>query len=398
MDRTVGAELGITADGECQVELQLAVARTPGLQVTEKLSIVHEGSGELVPVEVAAPHDGRIHLVTLPPGTSRVTYEAQVRGTAEIPEPTPYDLSLYRRPSRYIESDGFGGFAAAEFAGLATTRSSSRPSRPGSAPASRTCRAAAVPPDGATETLLSGAGVCRDYAHLVIALLRALRVPARLAAVYAPGCDPMDFHAVAEAFVAGGWYVVDATALAPRSSLVRIGTGRDASDVGVHDHRGRPRRPRLVRGDRHRRRRPARRRPRPAGRDPMRFTEHELTAALTGAAKSVFAAQDRSVRKGKRSVDEAWAALTPYARFKLLDGLGDQLLPVLVALPDVEVETGTRPTFTDEQVTAASRSGSATRPGTQGGAGQGAGRAHPARARAVPPRSDPDALIVPDHL
>ena len=84
----------------------------------------------------------------------------------------------------------------------------------------------------------------------------------------------------------------------------------------------------------------------------MRFTEHELTAALTGAAKSVYAAQDRSVRKGKRSVDEAWAALTPYARFKLLDTLGDQLLPVLVALPDVEVETGTRPTFTDEQVTA----------------------------------------------
>ncbi len=59
----------------------------------------------------------------------------------------------------------------------------------------------------------------------------------------------------------------------------------------------------------------------------MRFTEHELTAALTGATKSVYAARDRSVRKGKRSVDEAWAALTPYARFKLLDTFGDQLLP-----------------------------------------------------------------------
>lgn len=87
------------------------------------------------------------------------------------------------------------------------------------------------PTDGATETLLGGAGVCRDYAHLVIALLRALGVPARLAAVYAPGCDPMDFHAVVEAFVSAGWYVVDATALAPRSSLVRIATGRDAADT-----------------------------------------------------------------------------------------------------------------------------------------------------------------------
>jgi transglutaminase-like putative cysteine protease len=56
-------------------------------------------------------------------------------------------------------------------------------------------------------------------------------VPARLAAVYAPGLEPMDFHAVAEAFVDGGWHVVDATTLAPRSALLRISTGRDAADT-----------------------------------------------------------------------------------------------------------------------------------------------------------------------
>ena len=131
----------------------------------------------------------------------------------------------------------------------------------------------------------------------------------------------------------------------------------------------------------------------------MRFTEHELTAALNGAAKSVLAAQDKSVRRGKRTVDEAWAALTPYERFQLLDGLGDQLLPALVGLPDIEVETGTRPTFTDEQVTAAveERIGDVGR----------VRRAVLVRARValvqlalshVPPRSDPDALTVPDHL
>jgi transglutaminase-like putative cysteine protease len=79
--------------------------------------------------------------------------------------------------------------------------------------------------------MLQRHGVCRDYAHLVIALLRGLDVPARLAAVYAPGLDPMDFHAVAEAVVDGQWRVVDATLLAPRSSLVRIATGRDAADT-----------------------------------------------------------------------------------------------------------------------------------------------------------------------
>ncbi|KQW47896.1 hypothetical protein ASC77_15910 [Nocardioides sp. Root1257] len=132
----------------------------------------------------------------------------------------------------------------------------------------------------------------------------------------------------------------------------------------------------------------------------MRFTEHELTAALTGAAKSVLAAQDKSVRKGRRSVDEAWAELTQYGRFQLLDGLGDQVLPVLVALPDVEVEAGTRPTFTEEQVTAT----------VEGQVGDDLGRLRRAvtvKARValvqvalahVPPRQDPDALIVPDHL
>lgn len=229
MQRTVGAELEITAHDECQLELQIALARTPGLQVDETLTIRHE-SGQVPAVEVAAPHDGRLHLVTLPPGQSRVTYEAKVAGVAELAEPSPFDLALYRRPSRYAESDTFGGFAASEFAGLQDaalleavsswvgTRLSYVPGSSG-------------PTDGATETLLGGAGVCRDYAHLVVALLRALGVPARLTAVYAPGCDPMDFHAVVEAYVADGWYVVDASALAPRSSLVRIATGRDAADT-----------------------------------------------------------------------------------------------------------------------------------------------------------------------
>ncbi len=95
------------------------------------------------------------------------------------------------------------------------------------------------PIDGAADTLLAGAGVCRDYAHLVVALLRALNIPARLVAVYAPGCSPMDFHAVAEAIVDGEWVVVDATGLAPRQSLVRISTGRDAADTAFLDnHRG----------------------------------------------------------------------------------------------------------------------------------------------------------------
>ena len=87
------------------------------------------------------------------------------------------------------------------------------------------------PTDGAVDTYLARQGVCRDFAHLAIALLRARNVPARLAAVYAPGLSPMDFHAVAEAWVEEAWHVVDPTSLAPRQSMVRIATGRDAADT-----------------------------------------------------------------------------------------------------------------------------------------------------------------------
>jgi hypothetical protein len=131
----------------------------------------------------------------------------------------------------------------------------------------------------------------------------------------------------------------------------------------------------------------------------MRFTEHELTLALTGVAKNVLAVQDKQVRKGRRTADELWDSLGRYERFKVLDGLGDQLLPVLVALPDVEVEPGTRPTFTDEQITATVEE--------RLGAEKGLRRKALLTARValvklalecLPPRQDPDALIVPDHL
>ena len=132
----------------------------------------------------------------------------------------------------------------------------------------------------------------------------------------------------------------------------------------------------------------------------MRFTERELTVALEGAAKTVLAAQDKSVRKKERTIDEAWAAVGRFQRFQLLDGLGDQLLPVLVALPDVEVAPGTRPTFSDDQVRATVEE----RLGEQARGIKGRVRVEAALALTkialghLPPRADPDALIVPDHL
>ncbi len=129
----------------------------------------------------------------------------------------------------------------------------------------------------------------------------------------------------------------------------------------------------------------------------MRFTEHELTAALTGAAKSVLASRKRH-RKSGVDIDAVWDALDRYERFKLLDALGGQILPVLVALPDVTVEPGTRPSYSVRQLseTIASQ------------VGDDLGRLRRAvviKARtalvqtalaSVPPRLDPDALTTPE--
>ena len=132
----------------------------------------------------------------------------------------------------------------------------------------------------------------------------------------------------------------------------------------------------------------------------MRFTEHEMTAALTGAAKTVLAAQRKDVRRGKADIDTVWEELGGYQRFQLLDQLGSQLLPVLVALPDVDVAVGTRASYTDREV-------SETVEGVLSDGGGKLRRAVLVKARTalvqsalahLPPRQDPDALIVPDHL
>ena len=93
----------------------------------------------------------------------------------------------------------------------------------------------------AYDTVTQRTGVCRDFAHLGIALCRALNIPARYFSGYAYQLDPPDFHACFECHVGGRWLVFDATRLVPLNGLVRIGTGRDAADAAVASIFGRVR-------------------------------------------------------------------------------------------------------------------------------------------------------------
>ncbi|MCH9728947.1 MAG: transglutaminase family protein [Actinomycetia bacterium] len=235
MKRVVGAELEIDITAPTALEFQIAVAPHPNTEVTESLSFLLNGRPSQAS-EIIGTHGNRIHKLDAPMGLLEVHYAATIVGRTAPAPVTEYDLSMYLRPSRYAEADKFYGFAATEFgsyidsATLLEKVSSWVGGRLKYVPGS------SDPIDGAVDTLLAGAGVCRDFAHLVVAMLRAVNVPARVVSVYAPGLFPMDFHAVAEAFVEGRWRVVDGTLLAPRQSLVRIATGRDAADIAFLDN------------------------------------------------------------------------------------------------------------------------------------------------------------------
>jgi transglutaminase-like putative cysteine protease len=210
--------------------LQVAVAgpTVPG----ETLEIRCNGIAVGVAV-IAAPGRGRQHLVSVPAGALSVRYEAPVQVSATLGTPPVSAAARLEalRPSRYCPSDRVLGLAAAEFGHIRSA--DERIAAICDFVAVRTVYTAGSsgPTTDAIDTLLSGEGVCRDYAHAVAVLCRAAGVPARCVAVYAPGLSPMDLHAVVEAEVDGRWTVWDATRLAPRQSLVRIATGRDAADT-----------------------------------------------------------------------------------------------------------------------------------------------------------------------
>jgi transglutaminase-like putative cysteine protease len=227
MRRDVTAHLALDVQVPATLVLQIAVAT--GHALDEQLTVLSSGV-RVAPRELAGRLGTRVHVVDAQVGPLVVDYRAAVAGRADPTATTELDLLRCLRPSRYCESDELGPTAHGEFGGL------SGPDLLAAVGSWVGTRLAYVPgsslhTDGAVRTMLARRGVCRDYAHLVVALLRALDVPARVVAVYAPGLAPMDFHAVAEAWVDGAWRVLDATTMAPRGSLVRIATGRDAADT-----------------------------------------------------------------------------------------------------------------------------------------------------------------------
>jgi transglutaminase-like putative cysteine protease len=231
MERSVAARLVFKTVAETKVALAVSVARNAGYSGFEETLSVTAGGEDVALTELSDHHGGRFHYMEFAEPTEvLVEYAATVTGFALPEEPRLMELIRYVRPSRYAESDRLLPTAYAEFGGLAGEELL-HAVRNWVFSELRYVSGSSRGTDGAVETLLHRRGVCRDYAHLAIALLRAKNVPARLAAVYAPGLSPMDFHAVAEAHINGAWQIIDPTGLAPRESMLRITAGRDSSDT-----------------------------------------------------------------------------------------------------------------------------------------------------------------------
>ncbi len=204
------------------------------------------------------PFNGnRILRLRALPGALKVQYSATVDLNHHIAQPAqiaevpvcqlPSEVLEYIYPSRYCQSDRLLKLANKEFGQLVQGYSRVQAIRDWVLARVEFKSNTSNANTAAVDTLIDRVGICRDFAHLMIALCRALNIPARFTTGTDYGADPAlgppDFHAYVEAYVGGRWYIFDPSGTAMPMGLVRFGTGRDAADVafatifgGVQSH------------------------------------------------------------------------------------------------------------------------------------------------------------------
>jgi len=139
----------------------------------------------------------------------------------------------YLYPSRYCESDRLGLLTFESFGHLESPEEKVRAVVEWISMRISYISGSTHGSTSAVDSLVDRAGVCRDFAHLGIALCRAMNIPSRYVTGYAHDLQPPDFHACFETWIGGRWLFWDATRLASPDGIVRIATGRDAADCSV---------------------------------------------------------------------------------------------------------------------------------------------------------------------
>ncbi|EAQ96044.1 transglutaminase-like domain-containing protein [Congregibacter litoralis] len=149
---------------------------------------------------------------------------------AVAPHKLPNDALRYLMPSRYCQADQLQSFVEAEFGDSSGGERIAR-IRDWIFESFRYSSESSNSQTTAIDTFVQRQGVCRDFAHVLIALARASSIPARFVSGYAPYVIPQDFHAVAEVYLDHTWHLVDATGMAASNQIARIGIGLDAAEV-----------------------------------------------------------------------------------------------------------------------------------------------------------------------
>ena len=179
------------------------------------------------------------------PGPLAISYAATVdldqhradpASLAEVPvREMPLEVMQYIYPSRYCQSDRLIKFAINEFGGLWQGHSRVQAIQSWVQKHVTFTSNTSNSNTSAVDTLIEQVGVCRDFAHLMIALCRAVNIPARMATGTDFGADPAlgppDFHAYVEVYLSDRWYIFDPSGTSIPMGFMRIGTGRDAADV-----------------------------------------------------------------------------------------------------------------------------------------------------------------------
>jgi transglutaminase-like putative cysteine protease len=185
-----------------------------------------------------------------PPG--RVTFENrfQIYDSGQ-PDDIPYDapiapissypdeVLLFLVSSRYCDSDALADFAWSKFQNIAGGYARVRAICDFVHAHIRFSYAEASPKRSASDAMKERVGVCRDFAHLAVALCRCMNIPARYCTGYLGDIgvpvdpNPMDFSAWFEVFLNGRWYSMDARHNHPRIGRIVMGRGRDAADVAM---------------------------------------------------------------------------------------------------------------------------------------------------------------------
>src|SRR6266478_707330 len=198
--------------------------------------------------EFVDSHGNHVYRVTLAPGTNCFRHDAIVSVSSQAdnhdlppsaplsPGELPPAVLRYTLPSRYCDSDKLSNFAWEKFGqaehGLPRVTAISQWVHDNIE--YRYCSGRADL--SAWDVLQRGYGVCRDFAHLAIALNRTFNSPARYVTGHLPDIgvpDPdnhMDFHAYAEVYLGGHWFTTDARFHVPRIGRIKVSCGQDAVD------------------------------------------------------------------------------------------------------------------------------------------------------------------------